>query len=191
MEIEQLYQEVAVRLANLFISSKQLEVVNGIIGMVNEEAMTERKKIVKMVRQYNNLIIKSCTLEDLTTLRNKIDRQNHDNLKLSSFSNRIYLYFLEVLTLTSANQEGAHPSNLINLNSIDNFFKEMVNFKYEEVMANTDEAVEDILNFYFSLIAELNLLIRNTPIYDPMVLENIYNNLVPNPNSDIVRKLIF
>lgn len=44
MEIEQLYQEVAVRLANLFISSKQLEVVNGIIGMVNEEAMTERKK---------------------------------------------------------------------------------------------------------------------------------------------------
>ncbi len=191
MEIEQLYQEVAVRLANLFISSKQLEVVNGIIGMVNEEAMTERKKIVKMVRQYNNLIIKSCTLEDLTTLRNKIDRQNHDNLKLSSFNNRIYLYFLEVLTLTSANQEGAHPSNLINLNSIDNFFKEMVNFKYEEVMANTDEAVEDILNFYFSLIAELNLLIRNTPIYDPMVLENIYNNLVPNPNSDIVRKLIF
>ena len=159
--------------------------------MVNEEAMTERKKIVKMVRQYNNLIIKSCTLEDLTTLRNKIDRQNHDNLKLSSFNNRIYLYFLEVLTLTSANQEGAHPSNLINLNSIDNFFKEMVNFKYEEVMANTDEAVEDILNFYFSLIAELNLLIRNTPIYDPMVLENIYNNLVPNPNSDIVRKLIF
>ena len=158
MEIEQLYQEVAVRLANLFISSKQLEVVNGIIGMVNEEAMTERKKIVKMVRQYNNLIIKSCTLEDLTTLRNKIDRQNHDNLKLSSFNNRIYLYFLEVLTLTSANQEGAHPSNLINLNSIDNFFKEMVNFKYEEVMANTDEAVEDILNFYFSLIAELNLL---------------------------------
>ena len=191
MEIEQLYQEVAVRLANLFISSKQLEVVNGIIGMVNEEAMTERKKIVKMVRQYNNLIIKSCTLEDLTTLRNKIDRQNHDNLKLSSFNNRIYLYFLEVLTLTSANQEGAHPSNLINLNSIDNFFKEMVNFKYEEVMANTDEAVEDILNFYFSLIAELNLLIRNTPIYDPMVLENIYNNLGPNPNSDIVRKLIF
>ena len=191
MEIEQLYQEVAVRLANLFISSKQLEVVNGIIGMVNEEEMTERKKIVKMVRQYNNLIIKSCTLEDLTTLRNKIDRQNHDNLKLSSFNNRIYLYFLEVLTLTSANQEGAHPSNLINLNSIDNFFKEMVNFKYEEVMANTDEAVEDILNFYFSLIAELNLLIRNTPIYDPMVLENIYNNLVPNPNSDIVRKLIF
>ena len=191
MEIEQLYQEVAVRLANLFISSKQLEVVNGIIGMVNEEAMTERKKIVKMVRQYNNLIIKSCTLEDLTTLRNKIDRQNHDNLKLSSFNNRIYLYFLEVLTLTSANQEGAHPSNLINLNSIDNFFKEMVNFKYEDVMANTDEAVEDILNFYFSLIAELNLLIRNTPIYDPMVLENIYNNLVPNPNSDIVRKLIF
>ena len=73
----------------------------------------------------------------------------------------------------------------------DFYFKEMVNFKYEEVMANTDEAVEDILNFYFSLIAELNLLIRNTPIYDPMVLENIYNNLVPNPNSDIVRKLIF
>lgn len=191
MEIEQLYQEVAVRLASLFINSKQLEVVNSIIGIVNEEASSERKKIVKMVRQYNNLIIKGCSLEELTTLRNKIDRQNREDLKLVSFNNRIYLYFLEVLTLTTSNQNGEHPSNLINLNSIDNFFKEMVNFKYEEVIANTDEMIENTLNVYFSLVTELNLIVRNTPIYDQKVLENIYNNLVPNPNSEIVRKLVF